>query len=87
MLESIADEYTCSTGFCAWNGASAVQVEKALEVAAPVEHGSVMLRAAATATAASAALPPCCKMRMPACSGHIAASGILSMLVQVGTHN
>ena len=34
----------------------------------PVEQGSVMLSPAATATAASAALPPFCRMRMPACS-------------------
>ncbi len=33
----------------------------------PVEQGSVMFKAAATATAASAAFPPFCKMRMPAC--------------------
>ena len=37
-------------------------------VGLPVEQGSVMFSAAATATAASAALPPCCKMRMPACN-------------------
>ena len=34
----------------------------------PVEQGSVMLSPAATATAASAALPPLCRMRIPACS-------------------
>ena len=45
---------------------SVMQVD---EVGAPVEQGSVTLRAAATATAASAALPPCCRMRIPACGG------------------
>ena len=34
----------------------------------PVEQGSVTFSAAATATAASAALPPCCRIRMPACN-------------------
>ena len=37
----------------------------------PVEHGSVTLSAAATATAASAAVPPRCSIRMPACAGHV----------------
>lgn len=32
-----------------------------------MEQGSVIFKAAATATAASAAFPPFCKMRMPAC--------------------
>lgn len=34
----------------------------------PVEHGSVTFNAAAVATAASAALPPCCKILIPACT-------------------
>lgn len=38
-----------------------------IQAGLPVEQGSVMFKAAATATAASAAFPPFCKMRMPAC--------------------